>query len=188
MKEKIIKLFFEEEVELVCSDNKIDKDAKYLLAEDDINWLVRFFKFTNICFLIHHVSKIVRELIYPSSAYSFDFLYNSLFGFIIFLFFNNIIDYFYIKEMIKNSINNFNKKIKNKIKFNFISTILISMFSIFNIGYGITMISKFNDKADWIIVIVTGLMLIISIIIGIKLVNYFFKQFDLLNKETDGIV
>ena len=57
MKDKILKLFFDEELVLVREDDKADKDALYIVHEDDVNWIVRFFKYTNIFFLIHHIPK-----------------------------------------------------------------------------------------------------------------------------------
>ena len=69
MKDKIMKLFFDEELVLVLEDDKVDKDAEYIIHEDDVNLLVRFFKYSNIIFLIHHISQIIIELVYPYEPY-----------------------------------------------------------------------------------------------------------------------
>lgn len=187
MKDKILKLFFDEELVLIREDDKSDKDALYIVNEDDVNWIVRFFKYTNIFFLIHHISKIIIELVYPLEPYDLGLLHYSLAGLIIFLFVNTFVDYFYVKEMFKNSKNNFNLKLKDKIKRILISILVMAVFSIFNVVYGIIQIFS-NKTIYYFITIATAVIFITSFILGIKIINYFFKQFDKLNEETDGIV
>ena len=187
MKEKLKKLFFDEELVIVCSNEKCDKDEEYLIVEEDISGIFKFFKYTNLIFLIHHICRIMIDLVFPTGPYNLGLLHYSLLGFIIFLFFSILINYFYIKEMLKNSKNNFNKKIKSKIKFILISILLITIFSVFNVGYGIVQI--INSKTIYyFITLFTIAMLVIAFGFGVKILNYFFKQFDELNKETDGIV
>ena len=187
MKDKIMKLFFDEELVLVLEDDKVDKDAEYIIHEDDVNLLVRFFKYSNIIFLIHHISQIIIELVYPYEPYDLGLLHYSLAGLIIFLFVNTLVDYFYVKEMFKNSKNNFNLKVKSKIKRILISILVMAVFSIFNVVYGIIQIFS-NKTIYYFITIATAVMFITSFILGIKIINYFFKQFEKLNEETDGIV
>ena len=158
MKDKIIKLFFDEELVLVLDDDKVDKDAEYIVHEDDINLLVKFFKYSNIIFLIHHISQIIIRLVYPFEPYDLGLLHYSLSGLIIFLFVNILVDYFYVKEMFKNSKNNFNSKVKNKIKMILISILIMAVFSILNIAYGIIQI--FSNKTIYYFITIITVILI----------------------------
>ena len=188
MKEKLIKLFFEEENVVYTIDSEIDEDAEFIIKENDIKFICKISRIFILLFFSYCFFNFTLELFYPLEAYTFDFINRILIGTAITLFFNNIVDYFYINEMTKISKKNINRNLIKKIVNIFLSLAVVVVFSVSAIIYGIIQIALYSKYIYCLILVVSLLMIIMCFIIGFKLVDYLDIQFLKLNKETEGIV
>ena len=189
MKEKILKLFFEEETILIPNDECFDKkEQEYEIKTEEVHAVCDLLKVILGLFSLFYVYKVGMSLSFPTEPFTYGLMHDIALGIMLVISFNFLIDYFYIKEMCKVSVRNIDKKLIKKTKSVFISVILIMLLGIFSLSYDIIQIIQTNNYIYYLISLLVVLLIVLSFVVSVKLINYIFKQIDILKKETDGIV
>ena len=188
MKERLIKLLFEEELIPIPEDEESLDNSNYILEQDDIKVLYKLFKLIPLSIFMFCIYQTMAIVIYPCQPLGHNFTNNIVLSLLIVLYLNFLLDYFYVKEMCKNSPQNFNQKLLSKIKYSFLSIIISTMLGIYTIIYNIIQIISSNSYINYLNVIVIVLIIITCIGLGSRLINYLFKQIEILKNQTEGLI
>lgn len=188
MRETILNLFFDKDEN--DFNKKEDEQEK-----QEVQTFCKFLKSVVSIFLIIFLFKIGEALIFPETAFHYGIIHNIIFGIIIIIFSNILIDHYYVKEIIKISPQNIDKELKEKTKYIFISIMLSTILEIHNIVYEFLYIIAnkkiftYSEKyIYYVFAFLMFLMIITGFIIGSKLIDSIFKQMKSLTDETDGII
>lgn len=188
MTEKIFKLFFDEEIILENDEILEVEEDENNIKTKKVYSVYKLFKVIVVFLFVCYLYKIGMDLIFPFEPLKYEFIHNTLFGLTLIIFLSFLMDYYYIKEMCKISIQNINRKLINKIKCIFVSTVIISVLGLHNICYGIVCVIVEKNYIYYLFVISIFLIIIFSLILIFNLINSIFKPIDKIKKEMDGII
>jgi len=191
MKEKLLKLFFEENKITFSADiadfESIERQLKISKIKETYDYLIVFLIGIFTSLLLFSLGDLIFKIIYSNIRISHINIH--CFSHLIFYFLTAylLINYYYISKYYNVSLGYLDKKSIKNLKKGFIILIIIAVLGIYNMFYDV--IYTINLDYFYIFHIVTSLLLIVlNIIRYFSFLNKIFDKFDKLQTDIDGVV